>query len=203
MHRIPDEDEPLPPPLRVGHGYDIHRLELLDVDRTDADGVGAGGGGGGRRPQRAHPLVIGGIDFEHERGAVGHSDGDALLHAITDAVLGALGLPDIGELFPDTDPRWVGAASEVFVAEAMRLAAERGWRVGNLDATVVLERPKIGPRKEEIRRNLARLLGIPSERANLKAKTHERVDAVGEGRAVEAHAVVLMVPARQVDAPVT
>jgi 2-C-methyl-D-erythritol 2,4-cyclodiphosphate synthase len=170
------------PSIRIGHGYDLHRMEPLDS--PDSRPAGA---------QLVRPLVIGGIAFDHDRGPVGHSDGDVLLHAVTDAVLGALGLPDIGQLFPDSDPRWAGAASEVFLLEAVRRAAERGWAVGNVDATVILERPKVGPRKEEIRQNLARLLNVSGEQANIKAKTHERVDAVGEGRAIEAHVVVLLV----------
>ncbi len=162
------------PSIRVGHGFDLHRLEA----------AGASG--------RARPLLIGGVRFEHTSGPVGHSDADALLHAITDAILGALALPDIGQLFPDTDPRWAGADSGTFLAEAVRLASGEGWRVVNVDATVVMEAPKIGSRKDEIRSNIARLLGVDTGVVNVKGKTHERVDAVGEGRAIEAHAVVLL-----------
>ena len=158
------------PELRVGHGYDLHRLDP-DADR---------------------PLVIGGVRLEHDRGPIARSDGDVLLHAATDAVLGALALPDIGELFPDTDHTNEARDSGDFLAEAVRLAAERGYHPVNLDSTVVLERPRLKPVKGEIRANLARLLGLPPEAVNVKGKTHERVDAVGEGRAVEAHAVVLM-----------
>ena len=161
------------PNLRIGHGFDLHRLAPLS---------GAG--------ERGKPLVLGGVRFVSEVGPVGHSDADALLHAVTDAILGALALPDIGQLFPDTDPKWSGANSETFLKEAMKLAA--GWRVGNLDATVILEKPKLGTRKEEIRKNIARILGVDELRVNIKGKTHERVDAVGEGRAVEVHAVVLL-----------
>jgi 2-C-methyl-D-erythritol 2,4-cyclodiphosphate synthase len=177
------------PSIRIGHGFDLHRLEPLTGGQAGTQPIT----GTGIPTQRARPLIIGGIAFDHDRGPVGHSDGDVLLHAVTDAILGALSLPDIGQMFPDTDPRWSGAASEVFLCEAVRLAAERGWGVGNLDSTVILERPKLGPRKEEIRQNLARLLNVDPERTNLKAKTHERVDAVGEGRAIEAHVVVLLV----------
>jgi 2-C-methyl-D-erythritol 2,4-cyclodiphosphate synthase len=164
------------PNIRIGHGFDLHRLAPLS---------GAG--------ERGRPMVLGGVRFVSEVGPVGHSDGDALLHAITDAILGALALPDIGQLFPDTDPKWAGANSEVFLKEAMKLAA--GWRVSNLDATVILEKPKLGTRKEDLRKNIARILGIEELRVNVKGKTHERVDAVGEGRAVEVHAVVVMVRA--------
>lgn len=158
--------------LRIGHGYDLHRLEAAGPGRL---------------------LRIGGVVFASDVAAVGHSDSDALLHAITDAVLGALALPDIGQLFPDTDERWRGADSAVFLGEALRLATDAGWRVGNVDATVVLERPKIGERKDEVRASVARILKIEAGRVNVKGKTHERVDAVGEGRAIEAHAVVLLV----------
>jgi 2-C-methyl-D-erythritol 2,4-cyclodiphosphate synthase len=162
------------PNMRVGHGYDLHRLEPIAP-------AGAG-----------KPMVLGGVGFECDRGPVGHSDADVLLHAVTDALLGAAGLPDIGQLFPDTDPRWAGANSAVFLSEAVRLVREAGWEVVNVDATVVLERPKLGARKTEVRAGVARLLGIDPSRVNIKGKTHEGVDAVGEGRAVEAHAVVLL-----------
>jgi 2-C-methyl-D-erythritol 2,4-cyclodiphosphate synthase len=138
-------------------------------------------------------LVIGGVLFEGGgMGPVGHSDADVLLHALTDALLGALGLPDIGQMFPDTDPRWRDADSGLFVREAVARVRGAGWEVANLDATVVAQRPKIGPRKAELRASLAALLGIDEGRINVKGKTHEGVDAVGEGRAIEAHAVVLL-----------
>lgn len=140
-------------------------------------------------------MVLGGVRLEHNLGPVGHSDGDALFHAVTDAVLGAIGEPDIGQLFPDTDLRHEGEDSAVFLTEAMRRAGERGWVVGNLDATVVLERPRLGPVKEQVRANLAKLLGVEIGRVNVKGKTHEGVDAVGRGEAVEVHAVVLLVRA--------
>lgn len=168
----PDQHGP-----RIGHGYDLHRLEPLAPN------------GAGR------PLVIGGVRFGHDRGPVGHSDGDALLHAVTDAVLGALGEPDIGQLFPDTDPRHEGQDSRVFLEEALRRMRAAGYALGNCDATIVLERPKLNPRKDEVRARLAEVMGVARERVNIKGKTHERVDAVGEGRAIEVHAVVLLVPA--------
>ena len=138
--------------------------------------------------------MLGGLAFEHDRGPVGHSDGDALLHAVTDAILGALGEEDIGQLFPDTDPAWDGMASRVFLEAAVDRMASSGFRLGNLDATIVLERPKIGPRKEALRTELATLLKVDRTQVNLKGKTHEKVDAVGEGRAIEVHVVVLLVP---------
>ena len=131
--------------------------------------------------------------MDHDRGPVAHSDGDALYHALTDAILGALALPDIGQLFPDT-----GAANEArdsgdFLSAAASRASGAGWRIQNVDATVILERPKLAPHKEAMRSNIARLLGIEEDRVNIKGKTHEKVDAVGEGRAVEVHAVVLLI----------
>lgn len=162
------------PLLRIGHGYDLHRLEPLAPK------------GAGR------PLIVGGVRFDSDRGPVGHSDSDALLHAIIDALLGAVALPDIGQLFPDSDPRWADADSGTLLAEALRMVREAGWHVVNLDATVVLERPRLGPRKGEVRASIARLLGIDPGQVNVKGKTHEQVDAVGEGRAIEAHAVILL-----------
>jgi 2-C-methyl-D-erythritol 2,4-cyclodiphosphate synthase len=137
--------------------------------------------------------VLGGVRFDHDRGPVGHSDGDALLHAITDALLGGLGLDDIGQLFPDTDPAWDGTDSRIFLAEAAKRVRAAGYEIANIDATVILERPKIGPRKSDMRTALAAMLGIAASQVNLKGKTHERVDAVGEGRAIEVHVVALLV----------
>jgi 2-C-methyl-D-erythritol 2,4-cyclodiphosphate synthase len=159
--------------LRVGHGYDLHRLEQ----------IGAGGG---------KPLVIGGVKVEHDLGPVAHSDGDALYHAVTDALLGAVGLPDIGQLFPDTDPRHESEDSVVFLRAAAEKLAGRRWQVVNVDATVILERPKIGPLKDQMRSNIARALGMDVGAVNVKGKTHEKVDAVGEGRAIEVHVVVMV-----------
>jgi 2-C-methyl-D-erythritol 2,4-cyclodiphosphate synthase len=161
-----------PRPWRVGHGYDLHRLEA---------------------PPLGRPLVLGGVRFEHDRGPVSHSDGDALYHAVTDAVLGAIGAPDIGRLFPDDDPANEGADSARFLTAAARKLREAGYAVGNLDVTVICERPKLGPRRDAIIANLAHLLSCDRSCVNVKGKTHEGVDAVGEGRAVEVHAVVLCV----------
>lgn len=166
---------PIPPPaLRIGHGYDLHRLEPPPP------------AGQGR------PFVLGGHRFDHPVGPVGHSDGDALYHAVTDAILGALGLPDIGQLFPDTDPRHDNQDSAVFLQEAGRKAMGAGYRVVNIDCTVILERPKLGPVKHELAANIARVLRIDVGAVNIKGKTHEKVDAVGEGRAVEVHVVCLL-----------
>ncbi|KAK9276196.1 hypothetical protein L1049_005727 [Liquidambar formosana] len=150
-------------PFRVGHGFDLHRLEP------------------------GYPLIIGGISIPHDRGCEAHSDGDVLLHCVVDAILGALGLPDIGQIFPDSDPKWKGAASSVFIKEAVRLMHEAGYELGNLDATLILQRPKLSPHKEAIRANLSKLLGADPSVVNLKAKTHEKVDSLGENRSIAAH----------------
>ncbi|MBL8764164.1 MAG: 2-C-methyl-D-erythritol 2,4-cyclodiphosphate synthase [Phycisphaerae bacterium] len=175
---MPASDSPATAPFRVGLGYDLHRIEPLPPN------------GHGR------PFVLGGVQISEPgatTGPVGHSDADVLLHAVTDAILGALGLPDIGQLFPDTDPRHAGADSRVFLELAAARTRAAGWAVANLDAVVILERPKISPFKERIRASVASMLGIGAAQVNVKGKTHERVDAVGEGRAVEAHVVALLV----------
>ena len=161
-------------PLRIGHGYDLHRLEPCPP------------AGSGR------PFILGGIAIEHDRGPISHSDGDVLLHAITDALLGAIGAPDIGQLFPDTADEHKDACSEPFLKEAVRRVQESGYQLVNMDITVICERPKLGPHKGLVKENLARLLVCEEDQLNLKAKTHEKVDAIGEGRAVEVHAVVLL-----------
>ncbi|CAO2819115.1 unnamed protein product [Amaranthus hypochondriacus] len=155
-------------PFRVGHGFDLHRLEP------------------------GYPLIIGGINIPHDRGCEAHSDGDVLLHCVVDAILGALGLPDIGQIFPDNDPKWKGAPSSVFIKEAVRLMHEAGYELGNLDATLILQRPKVSPHKEAIKANLSALLGADPSVVNLKAKTHEKVDSLGENRSIAAHTVVLL-----------
>lgn len=165
----PPEVEAPKLPFRVGHGFDLHRLE------------------------EGYPLIIGGIDVPHTRGCVAHSDGDVLLHCITDALLGALAMPDIGQIFPDTDPKWKGQSSDVFVREAMRLMKERGYTLGNLDATIIAERPKLSPVKDAIRDNLCALLEAHPSSINLKAKTHEKVDSLGENRSIACHTVVLLI----------
>jgi 2-C-methyl-D-erythritol 2,4-cyclodiphosphate synthase len=154
--------------FRIGIGHDTHRLS------------------------EGRPLVLGGVRVESERGAEGHSDADTLTHAVTDAVLGAMCEGDIGLYFPDSDPRWRGADSLQLLARVMWLAGERGYRVVNVDSTVLLERPKLRPHVEEMRARLADVLGVEADRVSIKAKTGEGLDAVGEWRAVTAHAVVLL-----------
>ena len=175
---LPASRTPFYPPavqtLRIGHGYDLHRLEpraLAAVPR---------------------PLILGGVPIPCDLSPIAHSDGDALYHAVTDAILGALALPDIGQLFPDTDPRHAGAHSEPFLAEAVGRMLAAGLCIANLDVTVILEAPKLSPHKPAITANLARILRTLPNQVNVKGKTHEKVDAVGEGRAVEVHAVVLL-----------
>lgn len=155
---------------RIGHGFDLHRLE---------PGL---------------PLILGGVSLKHDRGCAAHSDGDAVYHCVVDAILGALSLPDIGQLFPDTDPRFSGAASDEFMRAAQERMHAAGYAVGNLDVTIILERPKMSPHKATIRQNIADLLHTHVDNVNVKAKTHEKVDAVGENRAVAVHTVALLNP---------
>jgi len=155
--------------FRVVHGFDLHRLAA------------------GRK------RIIGGVEVPHDRGCVAHSDGDVVYHAITDAILGALGQDDIGQIFPDSDAKWKGADSRVFVEEAARRMRAAGYAVGNLDVTVILQRPKLSPHKPTIRQNLAKLLGCDLSQVNIKGKPHEQGDALGENRAIACHAVVLVV----------
>jgi 2-C-methyl-D-erythritol 2,4-cyclodiphosphate synthase len=150
---------------RTGIGYDLHRLEA------------------GRR------LRIGGIEVPFDKGSVGHSDGDVLAHAICDALLGAAGLGDIGTHFPDTDPKWKGADSLVFLKHVRELYDKDGLLISHIDAIVIAERPKLGPHFADMRKALANALGIGAEQINLKAKTNEGVDAIGRGEAIAAHAV--------------
>lgn len=161
-------------PYRIGHGYDLHRLEPN------------GEGGTGRT------FILGGVKIEHDRGPVAHSDGDALLHAITDALLGAIGAPDIGQLFPDNDPRNESEDSLVFLQAAASKVRSAGYEIGNLDATIICERPKLSPHKELMKQTIASGLEIDLDQINLKGKTHEQVDAVGRNEAVEVHCVVLL-----------
>jgi 2-C-methyl-D-erythritol 2,4-cyclodiphosphate synthase len=154
---------------RCGLGYDLHRLEA------------------GRK------LIVGGIELQFEKGPVGHSDGDVLAHAMCDALLGAAGLGDIGTHFPDTDPKWKGANSLLFLEHTKKLLEEKHFAIEHVDAVVILEKPKLGPHLPKMREALAKSLGVPSERIHLKAKTNEGVDAVGRGEAIAAHVVATLV----------
>jgi 2-C-methyl-D-erythritol 2,4-cyclodiphosphate synthase len=149
--------------VRCGIGYDLHRLEA------------------GRK------LMIGGVEVPFDKGPVGHSDGDVLAHALTDALLGAAGLGDIGKHFPDTDPKWKGADSLKFLEHARGLLDGAGFSIDWVDAVVILERPKLGPHFPKMREALGTALGVASEKIHLKAKTNEGVDAVGRGEAIACH----------------
>jgi 2-C-methyl-D-erythritol 2,4-cyclodiphosphate synthase len=154
--------------VRCGIGYDLHRL---------AEG---------------RKLMVGGIEVPFDKGPVGHSDGDVLAHAMCDALLGASGLGDIGKLFPDTDPKWKGANSLLFLEHTRKLLGEKNFVIEYVDAVVILERPKLGPHFPKMREALARALGISAELISLKAKTNEGVDAVGHGEAIAAHVVATL-----------
>lgn len=156
---------------RIGLGFDSHRFA----------------------PGR--PLVLGGVRIPSDQGLAGHSDGDAVLHALTDAILGALAAGDIGEHFPDTDPRWAGADSRTFLAEALHLARERKMRVVNCDVTVVTERPRLSPHKGAIAARIAELLAAPADCVSVKAKTGEQMGAIGRGEGLAALAIVLLTDA--------
>src|SRR4051812_33069471 len=155
-------------PYRVGSGHDTHRL------------------GSGR------PLILGGVRVEYARGLVGHSDADVVLHAVTDALLGAAGLGDIGDAYPDTDPAYKDCDSAVFLRETLARLGRAGWRPVNVDVTVFAQEPKLGPVKAAIRQNLADLLGLDPGAVNVKAKTGERVGAIGRAEAIGCQAVALI-----------
>ena len=155
--------------MRIGQGYDIHRLKE------------------GRR------LVLGGVDIPCEVGLEGHSDADAVMHAVADAVLGATALGDIGEHFPDESPEWDGADSERILAQTLKMARQRRALIpGNVDVNVLAERPKLASYKRQMRRNLARVLGLPAEAVSVKARTGEGLGPVGRGEAIEVFAVIAM-----------
>ncbi len=137
-------------------------------------------------------MILGGVRIEHDRGLSGHSDADAVLHAITDAILGAISAGDIGELFPDTDPQWSGADSAIFVRHAVKLAGEQGCRVGNCDVTIIAEQPRLTPYKQQMCSRIAELLGVKPQAISVKAKTNEQMGAIGRGEGIAAIAVVLL-----------
>lgn len=154
--------------MRIGHGYDLHAL---------ADG---------RR------LVLGGVDIPHGRGPIAHSDGDVLLHAVADALLGAAALGDIGQHFPDTDPAFAGADSRGLLRQVAERVRAAGYRVANVDATVLAQRPKLAPHRDAMRANIAADLGVPIEQVSVKATTTEGLGPVGRQEAIAAHAVCLL-----------
>ena len=154
--------------IRIGHGYDVHRLV----------------------PERL--LVLGGVEIPYEYGLLGHSDADVLLHAVSDAVLGALGLGDIGRYFPDTDPTYKGVNSLLLLEHVIGLAQTRGFRVSNLDTTIVAQKPRLAPYVSQMVTNLANACQVPSGCVNVKATTTEEMGFTGRGEGISAHAVVLM-----------
>lgn len=153
---------------RIGTGYDIHRLE----ENRD--------------------LIIGGIKIPYEKGLQGHSDADVLIHAIIDAILGALALPDIGTLFPDTDEQYKGISSVLLLEKVYALIKEKGWEINNIDSNIIAQAPKMMPYIPEMKKILANTLKINTDLISIKAKTNEKMDAVGEMRAIEANAVVML-----------
>jgi len=157
--------------IRIGEGWDVHALVP------------------GRK------LILGGVEIPHTLGLLGHSDADVLLHAITDAVLGAAGLGDIGRHFPDTDAQFKGADSSLLLAEAMRRVREKGWALVNVDSTIVAQAPKLAPHMAVIKDSVARALGVQPDQVNVKAKTAEKLGPVGMGQSMEARAVVLLAQA--------
>ncbi len=156
--------------MRIGHGYDVHRL----VE--------------GRK------LIMGGVDIPWEKGLLGHSDADVLLHAIADAILGAIGEGDIGRHFPDTDPAFKGADSLKLLQHVAGIAREHGYSLGNLDATIIAQQPKMAPHIQQMRANIAQVLGAAVDQINVKATTEERLGFTGSGEGISSHAVVIMMP---------
>lgn len=154
--------------MRIGHGYDVHRL----VE--------------GRK------CIIGGVDIPYEKGLLGHSDADVLLHAVMDAVLGAMAAEDIGKLFPDNDPAYKGADSLALTRRVAEVMTERGYRLGNIDATVVAQAPKLAPHIPAMRENIAKAFGVDPDRVSVKATTEERLGFTGSGEGIAAHAVCLI-----------
>ena len=157
--------------MRIGQGYDVHRL----VE--------------GRK------LILGGVDVPYEFGLLGHSDADVLTHAIMDALLGAAGMGDIGRHFPDTDPRYAGADSLKLLAAVMEKLAEAGWAIGNVDATIVAQRPKLAPYLPQMQQNLAFVMGVQPDQINVKATTEEKLGFTGSGEGMAAQAVALLLKA--------
>ena len=153
--------------MRIGHGYDVHRL----VEERE--------------------LILGGVQIPYEKGLLGHSDADVLLHAIADALLGALALGDIGKHFPDKDPQYKGISSLILLKKTAELVRSRGYKVGNVDATVLAQRPKLAPYIPSMRENIADALGIDVDRVSVKATTEEGLGFTGSGEGIAAHAVVL------------
>ena len=156
------------PQFRIGLGYDLHRTIA------------------------GRPLVLANVVIPHDRGLDGHSDADVVLHALIDAIAGAAGLPDVGEMFPNTDPKYKGINSAELMKGTMARFAETGWKIVNVDIIVLAQKPKLAPHKPAMKKRLAELLGVREDQVNIKGKTGEGVDAIGEERAIGCHCVVLM-----------
>ena len=155
-------------PYRIGMGYDIHRLE----ENRD--------------------LIIGGVKIPYEKGLLGHSDADVLIHAIIDALLGAAGLPDIGTVFPDTDEAFKDADSTVLLGKVCDMLSEKGYKIGNIDSNIIAQAPKMMPYIKDMKQRLSEVMNIPAENISVKAKTNEKMDAVGEKLAIEANAAAII-----------
>lgn len=155
--------------MRIGHGYDVHRLV------------------------EERKLIMGGVEIPYEKGLLGHSDADVLLHAIADALLGALAMGDIGKHFPDTDPAFKGADSMKLLEHVVGLIKAKGYCVGNLDATIIAQKPKMAPHIQTMRENIARVCSVEMDRINVKATTEEGLGFTGTGEGISAHAVVLLI----------
>ena len=154
--------------IRIGHGYDVHRLT------------------------EGRPLILGGVHIPYERGLLGHSDADVLLHAVSDALLGAAGLGDIGRHFPDTDPQYKGADSLELLQQVYRKISEKGYRVGNIDVTMIAQRPKLKDYIPQMQANIAAAVGTAPDRVNVKATTEEKLGFTGTGEGMSCHAVCLL-----------
>lgn len=154
--------------MRIGYGYDVHQLV------------------------EGRPLIIGGIELEHDKGLLGHSDADVLLHAITDAILGAVSLGDIGKFFPDDDPKYKGADSKILLKEAYQDVLKLGYEIGNLDATIIAEKPKFRPHIDAMRESIANVLNTDIFNVNVKATTNEKMGYLGRQEGIQAQAVVLL-----------
>ncbi|RAI78954.1 2-C-methyl-D-erythritol 2,4-cyclodiphosphate synthase [Macrococcoides goetzii] len=154
--------------MRIGYGYDVHQLV------------------------EGRPLIIGGIELEHDKGLLGHSDADVLLHAITDAILGAVSLGDIGKFFPDDDPKYKGADSKILLKDAYQHVLDLGYEIGNLDATIIAEKPKFRPHIDAMRESIANVLNTDIFNVNVKATTNEKMGYLGRQEGIQAQAVVLL-----------
>ena len=154
--------------MRIGHGYDVHKL----VEGRD--------------------LILGGVKIDYEKGLLGHSDADVLLHAVSDALLGAAGLGDIGRHFPDTDPKYKGADSLMLLREGYRKISEKGFRVGNIDVTMIAQKPKLKDFIPQMQKNIAAAVGVTPDRVNVKATTEEKLGFTGSGEGMSCHAVCLL-----------